>query len=69
MIVPGPKDCISQLGFDEEEALFDNEEELGELLWQLIRQARKQKLNPELALRREMLNRERVFRNWEKEHH
>lgn len=54
---------------DEEEALFENEEELGELLWEVIRQARKQKLNPELALRKEMLSREKAFRGWEQQSH
>jgi tetrapyrrole methylase family protein/MazG family protein len=51
---------------DEEELLFHGEEELGQLLWEVIRQARRRKINPETALRKEMLNREKAFREWEK---
>jgi len=52
---------------DEEETCFHNEEELGELLWEVIRQARKRNINPETALRKEIVNRERAFRVWENE--
>jgi tetrapyrrole methylase family protein / MazG family protein len=50
---------------EEEEPLFENEEELGELLWEIVRQARVRKINPEMALRKEMVNQEKAFRNWE----
>lgn len=54
-----------QYALSEEEVLFESEEELGELLWIVVRQARKEGLNPELALRKEMVNQERAFREWE----
>ena len=49
----------------DEVRLFDNEEELGELIWELVKQARKRKINPEIALRKEMVNQEKAFREWE----
>lgn len=49
----------------EEGVHFESEEELGELLWEIVQQARKLKINPETALRREMVNQERAFRWWE----
>jgi len=52
---------------DEAEVFFHDEEELGQLLWEVIKQARKRKINPEMALRKEMVNREKTFRKWEKE--
>ncbi len=58
---------MDKAGFDvnEDQKLFTSEEELGELLWELVRQARHRKINPEMALRKEMVNQERAFRNWE----
>jgi tetrapyrrole methylase family protein/MazG family protein len=50
-----------------EEPLFKDEKELGALLWKIVSQARKSKINPEMALRKEMLDQERTFRIWEKE--
>jgi tetrapyrrole methylase family protein/MazG family protein len=60
---------MKKANFDriEEESLFHSEEELGELLWEVIRQARQMQLNPEMALRKEMVNREKAFREWEKD--
>jgi tetrapyrrole methylase family protein/MazG family protein len=60
---------MKKAGYDssDEEILFHSEEDLGELLWEVIRQAREKKINPEMALRREMLNREKAFREWEKQ--
>lgn len=52
--------------FAAEEELFESEEELGHLLWIVVRQARQQEMNPEMALRKEMVNREKAFREWEK---
>ncbi|MCC5833005.1 MAG: MazG family protein [Chlamydiales bacterium] len=52
--------------FQAEEELFESEEELGKLLWIVVRQARRQEINPELALRKEMVNQERAFRDWER---
>jgi tetrapyrrole methylase family protein / MazG family protein len=52
--------------FQAEEELFESEEELGKLLWIVVRQARQQEMNPEMALRKEMVNQERAFREWEK---
>lgn len=46
----------------EEHDLFETEEELGALLWKIVCQARARKLNPEMALRKEMVNQERDFR-------
>ncbi|NGX61591.1 MAG: hypothetical protein K940chlam9_01078 [Chlamydiae bacterium] len=46
--------------------LFGSEEELGELLWDVVRQAREKKLNPEMALRKKMVDEERLFRKKEK---
>lgn len=46
---------------------FSTEEELGEVLWQIVLQARKQKINPETALRKIILTKETNFRAWEKE--
>lgn len=48
-----------------EDTLFENEEELGSLLWEIILQARKRKINPEMALRKEMVDQIRAFRQWE----
>lgn len=53
----------------EDQKLFESEEELGELLWELVRQARHRKMNPEMALRKEMVNQEREFRQWETNTH
>ena len=50
----------------EETEIFEDEESLGKLLWLVVRQARHLKLNPENALRKEMLNQERDFRDWER---
>lgn len=52
--------------FRADEDLFESEEELGQLLWLVVRQARQQEINPETALRKEMVNQERAFREWEK---
>lgn len=52
--------------FQAEEELFESEEELGKLLWIVVRQARQQEINPEMALRKEMLNQEKAFREWER---
>lgn len=52
--------------FQTEEDLFESEEELGKLLWIVVRQARQQEINPETALRKEMVNQEKAFREWEK---
>jgi tetrapyrrole methylase family protein / MazG family protein len=52
---------------EEDHKLFADEEELGQLLWELVRQARHRKINPETALRKEMLNQEQTFRQWENE--
>jgi tetrapyrrole methylase family protein/MazG family protein len=52
--------------FQTEEELFESEEELGKLLWIVVRQARQQEINPEMALRKEMLNQEKAFREWER---
>lgn len=46
---------------------FDSEEQLGELLWEIVLQARTMKLNPELALRKELLKRETIFREKERD--
>ncbi len=51
--------------FQAEEELFESEEELGKLLWIVVRQARRQEINPETALRKEMVNQEKAFRDWE----
>lgn len=51
----------------EDQKLFTCEEELGELIWELVRQARHRKINPEMALRKEMVNQEQTFREWEHE--
>ncbi len=51
--------------FYAEEELFESEEVLGSLLWIVVRQARNQGINPEMALRKEMLNQEKAFREWE----
>lgn len=60
---------MDKAGFDviEDQKLFTSEEELGELLWELVRQARHRKINPEMALRKEMVNQERAFRDSENE--
>lgn len=52
--------------FYAEEELFESEEELGKLLWLVVRRARQQEINPETALRKEMLNQEKKFREWER---
>lgn len=52
--------------FQAEEELFESEEELGKLLWIVVRQARQQEINPETALRKEMVNQEKAFREWER---
>lgn len=59
---------MQRSGYDveEQECLFRSEEELGVLLWEAVKQARKQKLNPEMALRKEMVDQEKAFREWEK---
>jgi MazG family protein len=57
----------AQFDSSEDHKLFHSEEELGELLWELVRQARHRKINPEMALRKQMLNQERIFRHWEHE--
>ena len=44
---------------------IENEEELGELLWEIVQQARKKKINPETALRKAMVHQEQAFRQWE----
>ncbi|MCH9627194.1 MAG: Nucleoside triphosphate pyrophosphohydrolase [Chlamydiales bacterium] len=49
-----------------EDELFESEEDLGKLLWLVVRQARQQEINPETALRKEMLNQEKAFREWER---
>jgi len=46
--------------------LFHNEEELGVLLWTIVREARLRDLHPENALRKETLKQENAFRQWEK---
>ncbi len=51
----------------EDQKLFDCEEDLGELLWELVRQARHRKMNPEMALRKITLDKEKAFRQWERE--
>ena len=58
---------MDRAGYDvtEDQKLFTSEEELGELLWELVRQARHRKINPEMALRKEMVNQERAFRDRE----
>lgn len=45
---------------------FQNEEELGKLLWQIVREAKKKDLHPEHALRKELLEQEKIFRELEK---
>lgn len=50
----------------EGEEIFENEELLGIFLWKIVRQARRQGLNPESALRKKMVDVEREFRIWEK---
>lgn len=42
-----------------------SEEELGERLWELVLTARAQGLQPEHALRKHLVERERAFREWE----
>lgn len=60
---------IEKVGYsnDIEKKLFESEEELGKLLWELTREARSKKINPEMALRKEMVNQEKHFREWENE--
>ena len=55
----------AEFDITEDQKLFTSEEELGELLWELVRQARHRKINPEMALRKEMVNQERAFRDRE----
>ena len=50
----------------EQKKSFEREEELGKLLWELVQQARFSEINPETALRKEMLNQEKAFREWER---
>ncbi len=52
----------------EEESLpaFETEEELGQLLWAIVRKAKKRELQPEHALRKELVHQEQLFRKWEK---
>lgn len=49
----------------QEGEFFETEDELGKLLWRIVRHARQIKINPETALRKEMVNQERTFREWE----
>lgn len=46
-------------------AEFNNEDELGELLWSIIIQAKQKKLHPEIALRKLMAEQEIKFKAWE----
>jgi tetrapyrrole methylase family protein / MazG family protein len=50
----------------EESYSFHTETELGKLLWAIIQEARHKHLNPENALRKEMMEQEKEFRRWEK---
>ncbi len=45
---------------------FSNEEELGFLLWKIAKRAKQLGINPEMALRKTLLKKERLFRDWEK---
>ena len=49
-----------------EDELFESEEELGKLLWIIVRQARQQEMNPENALKKEIVQQEKIFHEWEK---
>lgn len=51
----------------EDPLVFESEEELGELLWEIVLQSRHKKLNPEMALRKHILQEEMAFRKKEKE--
>lgn len=44
---------------------FESEEELGELLWDIVKQAKTKDLNPENALRKVLFSQEETFRAWE----
>lgn len=52
----------------DEEPLFETEEELGELLWKVVKMAKKKNLNPESALRKVLAFKEEAFRDWESEY-
>lgn len=45
---------------------FENEEELGNLLWDLVIAAKEKDIQPEHALRKHLLSEEKNFREWEK---
>lgn len=47
---------------NEEDIGFSDEEQLGDLLWKITLQARKKRINPENALRKEMMKQESAFR-------
>lgn len=51
---------------DETALEFNSEEELGALLWQLVLEAKKKGIQPEHALRKELLTQESFFREKEK---
>jgi len=44
---------------------FASEEELGEMLFVIAQEARKRGINPENALRKELMKQEKAFRKWE----
>ncbi len=60
---------MEKANFDpfEPSELFQTEEELGQLLWLVVREARRRKINPEMALRKEIVDCERRFRAWERD--
>lgn len=45
--------------------LFETEEELGNLLWEIVKKAQEKKLHPEVALRKSIANKEKAFRSLE----
>lgn len=45
---------------------FETEEELGKLLWEIVSKAKKKGLQPEQALRKELVEKEKQFRTHEK---
>ncbi len=47
---------------------FETEEELGELLWDLVKRAKRRGLHPEHALRKVLVAKEAAFRDWEGSH-